>query len=363
MTLTTEMGGHASSASAIPADLWAAIDRLSKDQRKSATLLPREQARWLVDTYYQVQKLRIHTGNQIKSVKKGKEEPHAVLQWLNENNRIIEDQLKGALGVFAKQYAVGAWTASICGIGPVISAGLLCHFDIRGHEYPSQFISFAGLNPEAVWEKGCKRPWNARLKTLTAFKLGESFIKQQNRPSDFYGKFFREERDKYEQLNLQGKYQEDARKKLELFNIGKNTHAYKWYAGRYKPLEIEEHAQKQREIIESFDVDNFDNEKEYDKAVEKAVKDLGPLPQHDPGEGVPMLPPAHLNARARRFAVKMFIFHLHEVMWHDYYGGNGAKYPDPYILAHGANHSQKIEPPNLDKCKGAPLSELYDESS
>ena len=28
-----------------------------------------------------------------------------------------------------------------------------------------------------------------------------------------------------------------------------------------------------------------------------------------------MLPPAHIHARARRYVVKLFLFHLHEVMW------------------------------------------------
>lgn len=38
------------------------------------------------------------------------------------------------------------------------------------------------------------------------------------------------------------------------------------------------------------------------------------------GEGVPMLPPAHIHARARRYAVKMFLSHLHHVQTVDYFG-------------------------------------------
>lgn len=41
------------------------------------------------------------------------------------------------------------------------------------------------------------------------------------------------------------------------------------------------------------------------------------------------LPPAHLDARARRFTVKIFLVHLHQVMFYERYG----KMPDkPYVL-------------------------------
>ena len=63
------------------------------------------------------------------------------------------------------------------------------------------------------------------------------------------------------------------------------------------------------------------------------------------GTGVKMLSPAHLHARARRYAVKLFLSHFHEVMHWDYFQKAP---PAPYIFEHpeGTLHSHKIAVPN-----------------
>ena len=52
------------------------------------------------------------------------------------------------------------------------------------------------------------------------------------------------------------------------------------------------------------------------------------------------LPPAHLHARATRYAVKLFLAHLHEVM---YVQHHGRKPPLPYAIGI-LGHAHKIEP-------------------
>ena len=190
----------------------------------------------------------------------------------------------------------------LCGIGPVISAGLLAHFDIRKAYYPSQFISFCGLNPTVVWEKNCRRPWNAELKTLVAFKAGECFVKVSNHDSDVYGKVYRAEKDRQAILNEQGANKELSAKILTEKTWDKKTDAYKAYS-----------------------------------------------------KGI--LPPAHIHARGRRYAVKMFVFHIHEMMFRDFYPGE--TYPDPYIIAHGENHTRKVSPPNPEAAVGESLATLF----
>ena len=51
---------------------------------------------------------------------------------------------------------------------------------------------------------------------------------------------------------------------------------------------------------------------------------------------------AHLHARARRYAVKMFLSHLHEVM---YITILGQKPPMPFAIAH-LNHAHYVKVPN-----------------
>ena len=53
------------------------------------------------------------------------------------------------------------------------------------------------------------------------------------------------------------------------------------------------------------------------------------------------LPPAHIQARSTRYAVKLFLSHLHEVWYKHEYGKNP---PNPFVLEHGG-HAHKIEPP------------------
>ena len=328
-----------------------ALDKWSQDLKKSAALMPREQARWLVDIYYQMQHFRIATNNQIRGIERGGFEPHEVIRLTFDNTKQIENNIKNCLGRFAARYAIGNWMQSIVGIGPVISAGLLAHFDIRKAPYPGHFISFAGMNPDAVWEKGCKRPWNADLKTLCCFKLGECFVKVQNHKDDFYGKIFKGHKDELVEQNLQGKFQDVATQILKDKKFNKSTDAYKWYSGRYKPMEIVEYQNKLAAAERLRE----------EEVVDVQSSEVGKPELYDEGEGVPMLPPAHLHARARRSAVKMFVYHLHEMMAADYRPEE--TYPDPYIMAHGTNHSHKIDPPNQDKAKGESLKVLLEDET
>jgi len=281
--------------------------------------------------------------------------------------KILENGSKNALNVFSDSYKIGQWMRSITGIGPVISAGFLTHLDIRQAPHAGNFWSFAGLNPNVIWagkekvkgkvkeifgewdgedkkviidnvcahfgrraitiakqagtEKNgnkrkltidnistaiARRPWNAKLKVL-CWKLGESFVKVKGKDTDFYGKIYARARAYDDIRNERGEFEEQAKLKLEKFNIGKETDAYAAYSkGK--------------------------------------------------------LPPGHLFARAKRIAVKLFLSHLHEVMFVDYYD---VKPDDPYafqIEGHGDRVGSKIEPPNWPykgNGKGKGLRKLY----
>jgi hypothetical protein len=54
------------------------------------------------------------------------------------------------------------------------------------------------------------------------------------------------------------------------------------------------------------------------------------------------LPPAQIDARARRWAVKLFLSHLHDVWWEM---DTGEKPPKPYVMDH-LGHAHMIVPPN-----------------
>lgn len=263
-----------------------AIRKLTKDEKQAAVTLGKDEARFLVDAYYQLQDNRIRSDGQVRSMSKDGE-PHATLQWLANMNRTLEESIKSALDAYSNASPVGRWMRSQKGIGPVIAAGFLAHLDITKAETAGAFWSFAGLDPRKTWEKGQKRPWNADLKVLT-WKLGESFVKVSGSEDAFYGKLYKERKALETERNERGEFADQAAAKLEKYKIGKDTDAYKAYS-----------------------------------------------------QG--KLPPAHIHARAKRFAVKIFIANLHEVMYKDHYGKEP---PLPYAIGI-LGHAHKINPPGL----------------
>lgn len=261
------------------------LKKLTKDIKNAAATLSTEEARYLVDLYYQVQEYRKSTNNQCRFLN-GEEEPHETLAFFAGDFETLEKQIKTVLQKYVEAQPIGQWLMSITGIGPVISAGLIANIDIHKVQTAGQIQAFAGLDPTREWKKGEKRPFNARLKVL-CWKAGESFVKVCNNEKDVYGKLYKIRKEYENNKNENGDYADQAEAKLKKFNIGKNTEAYKHYS-----------------------------------------------------QG--KLPPAHINSRAKRYAVKIFLSHLFSV-WYEL--DRGEKPPKPYAIAI-LNHAHEIPIPN-----------------
>lgn len=270
------------------------FEKLNKEIKENAKVLTDDEARYLVDTYYQVQNFRITANNQVRGLEEGDDtdtKTNEALKFIGSCFETLESNIKLLLGNYAKSKPIGRWMLDICGIGPVIAAGMMAHIDINKVQTAGQIQAYAGLDPTKSWEKGQKRPWNAKLKVL-CWKLGQSFVKVSNNEKDVYGKVYKE-RKKYEMdRNERGEYAEQAKSKLENTRIGKDTDAYKWYS-----------------------------------------------------EG--KLPPAHIQQRAERYAVKIFLSHLFTV-WYEM--EHGVPAPKPYAEAI-LNHAHIIEPPKYKEFK------------
>jgi Transposase IS116/IS110/IS902 family len=258
------------------------VERLSKDLKDAAATLSDEEARYLVDAYYIIQEDRKRSGNQVRALDKS-EEPHLLLGWFFDQNKILESQLKMALERYSDTKPIGLWMKSIHGIGPVIASGIMAHIDIKKSETAGDIWRFAGLDPTRVWEPKTKRPWNASLKTL-CWHIGQCFMKFSADERCIYGHKYKERKAFEVARNDTGYNAKLAKKLLRKFNP--KTEAYK----------------------------HLKNGK---------------------------LPPAHVDARARRWVVKLFISHVQAVWWEMETGEKPAK---PYILTRG--HSHMIEPPN-----------------
>ena len=105
-----------------------------------------------------------------------------------------------------------------------------------------------------------------------------------NRPECFYGKLYRERKQQEIDRNDRNEFADQAKAALESQKFGKETDAFKWYS-----------------------------------------------------QG--KLPPAQIDARARRHAIKSFLFHWFEQAYRKQYGVDP---PQPYVIAH-LGHVQKIK--------------------
>ena len=328
--------------------------KMDKEIKKTLVSCSINDIRFLVDSYYQMQDLRVNLGGKLRSIEQGKAQGAAhvsadgkakaeVLQWLYNNMLGMENEIKKALDKWGDNNEVSRWAKQVMGIGPVISAGLVSYFDITKAPSVSHFYSFCGLNdnndPWLGREKAktlvmkycqnpivtneelvqisndpdCARsvaklkryaydekkdkytrealikglampPFNTGLKVLL-WKLGESFVKVSNKDKSLYGRIYKERKALETQRNEAGEFAEQAAEALRKKNYGKGTDAYAAYS-------------------------------------------------------VGKLPPAHIQARSKRYAIKLFVSHLFEEMWRVEYGTPA---PRAYVFEH-LGHVDVIEP-------------------
>jgi hypothetical protein len=262
------------------------IAKLAKEVKSAGALLDREQARFLVDLYYRFQEHRIALNNQSRSLAAA-EKPDDVVQHFAVQMGALERQMVGVLDRWTEASEVGRWSRGIVGIGPIIAAGFLAHIDIARARSVGNIWRFAGLDPTVTWEKGQRRPWNASLKLL-CWKTGDSFVKVSGRPNAYYGQVYRERKELEVARNLAGYFAETAAETLAKKNIRDRATRETYEAGR--------------------------------------------------------LPDGRIDLRARRYAVKRFLSHWHEVAHWEHFGYAP---PNPWVIEHGG-HVHKIPVPDWE---------------
>ncbi len=255
----------------------------------SASKLSDAEARVLVSDYYTAQEARKRADMQVRHLgdKASEELIPPLLKAVADQNAQIEDMIRRGLLKYAEGSAVGRWCLAQVGVGPVITAGLLAHIDITRAPTAGHIWSFAGQNPERKWEKGKKRPYNAALKQIV-YHLGECFKRTCNSPDTFYGRIYQ------------------TRKALV---VARNENGYN--AERAKIFKTQ-----------SADV--------------RKVLVIGKLPA------------GNLDRQACNYAVKIFLSHLHAVMFWDKYGASA---PLPYSLAM-LEHAHFVMVPHVDMFPG-----------
>jgi hypothetical protein len=320
-----------------------AIDKLTKDLKEAAAEMGPHEIRYLVDGYYALQEYRKASGNQLRAAKEAGE-PASILEWIFKQSDKLEVRIKMALDKWTDAQAAGKWLKSLVGIGPVLSAGLLANIEIEKAPTAGHIWSFAGLDPSVKWlgregaqkvvaeivgkkkltaehieqisrkihvrssrltkdatkdgklkrdlliKSIAKRPWNASLKTL-CWKIGDCMVKFHNDPKCFYGHLYAKRKTREVEGNNSGKFKDLAARTLK----------------------------------------------------EKNFRDKDTIKTYESGK----LPDGRIDLRARRWAVKILLSHLHEVL---YWTKLGKKPPVPYAFTK-SEHTHYIEVPNQHTIK------------
>lgn len=135
------------------------INKVEKDLKKeikSLKNITRSEIRILVDTMYQLQKMRIRLESQIRAINSNSDEATKVtikiLEWNFDNILVQEEECVKCLKLAVESSPVGRWLLEIKGIGPIMAANLIAYFDVSKCNYATHFISYAGINDN-------NRPW------------------------------------------------------------------------------------------------------------------------------------------------------------------------------------------------------------
>lgn len=377
---------------------YQSVEKLRKDLRQAESGLSREQARWFVDAYYQIQDFRIQAGGQARAAS-AESEPLELVGWLLTQFQTLEREIQNSLGRWARIAPVGRWAQSITGIGPVISAGLVAHIDIAKAPTAGHIWRFAGLDSTLEWEgvkaarelvtaaqevektpastvlwlaKATHRKvssfWEAqgvnlpsRDEALAAVmdqagcdksEVEELFAERplhvDNAIAYACEQLGIEDRDVYEWLYPSSDLKLDTtaiQKYLSKRPYNAKLKVLCWKIGdsfvkqSSRESDIYGHVYRERKELEvKRDAEGYNEPAAKETLEKRRINDAETRKIYESGR----LPAGRLDLRARRYAVKLFLSHY---QWVAYESTYNTKPPMPYIIQHGG-HTDFIAPPN-----------------
>jgi hypothetical protein len=173
--------------------------------------------------------------------------------------------------------------------------------------------------------KGKKRTWNAALKRLL-WVFTDVQVKFSTSEPSFYGPLYHQRKAYEVQRNIAGELAGQARETLQMKTWQDDTLARHWYAGCYSAQAASEYWSRKTGRTLSAD----------------ALETWLAAARGPEGSGQPMLPPGHIDMRARRWLSKLFLSHWHHVAYNLHYQRNP---PRPYALAF-LDHVHQVPVPN-----------------
>jgi hypothetical protein len=331
--------------------------RMAKDMKPESM---RRDLRFLVDLYYNLQKVRIKMGNQIKAIESlDRGESLVLTKILFKEVDELEEVVKRTLPSLLKHDKTSQWAMAQLGIQATLAAPLRAYIDLNRAPTTGHILRFAGLDPTNRWVKAEEA--KAMVKEVKeehpeAAEDIEVLIAacsiRINRTPDrlFNSAMFYE---KFEDANAKVPTEEsvikgisqrpwNARLKTVCWKLGdqfvrNHTRGDRCFYGviyqRHKMVLIKKNLSGEFKELADKTLADRPRMNARDKKIYKDGK----------------IPPGRLEYQARRHAVKMFLHHWH---WLAYVEKFKKDPPAPYangILGHA--HYIPPPPPSLDSIK------------
>jgi hypothetical protein len=204
----------------------------------------------VVELYYDCQELRIKHANRERTEGPG-ELVSWIAYWLELGEKIVASKLLNWVNS-ARSPAEAKWAYSQIGIGPIIAAGLAAHIDLAKAKTISSLWKFSGQAPGADRRtKGTKLSYNARLKVLM-WKAGESFVKVSGKEGATYGKFYTQFKSEEIRRNDSGAYKEAAARELSVKKFRNEDSVTRKRLASGKLSDAHLHARAKRRAVKMF---------------------------------------------------------------------------------------------------------------
>lgn len=319
------------------------LTRPTGDIRIAAVDMSMVEARLVLRQFLELQPAQMSTKAHYKNLVKAGH-TNSVMRFVKNSTEYVRTyQYKELLDIWTEKFPEARWAKSIFGIGSIIAAGLVCHIDFNKVKSPSSITQHAGQAP------------NSRKVTIeAAYALMEQSMELYgDTPKDTHIKWLCKQLDK--DFNTFHKF---CRKKGRPYHWDQIFSAIRWPS--YDPtlkhiclllgntfiLKKSLYQAIYRERRDHWEIPR--NEAGlYKKVAAKQLKMFNYKPWKDPYKcyTAGYLPDGHINNRARKYAVKIFLSHYYSVY---YYIRTGEVPYNAYAIDILSGH-KKILVPNLEK--------------
>lgn len=308
---------------------------LDEEVRLQAADLTHREAKILFRYHRNVQIVRIAASQCVYQLERERIEPSELFAYFRRNAAKLERQTNATLQIYVDQNVATRWMRDV-GVGVAQSVGIYTLIDIeKVGKYVSSLWRFAGYDPSVVKltkkEAGeCVRYFQDKYKKdyvdlemlhYVAIELNRG-VEQLKRITKLG--MYRKEIMWWQLYKAIMSYPWCNELKEVLYRVGVSFRRMGGRGAVISPYRSIYDWRKAYEV-ERNEQGHYTDQAEHKLVSRRYKRNTVARKCYEEGK----LPPEQIDARARRFAVKIFLVHLHQVLYYERYGKMP---PKPYVL-------------------------------